>query len=209
MHHKNKAPRGIQNTEGNPLPSTKRKAPAFQFYANDWLADTQLGRVSLLAHGLWINLLCRMWVSDKQGYLIGDCEGTPASLSQIAKDCRCTVEEAEKGIKELERHNIFSKTAEGVIYSRRMIRDIEFKKQAYESGKTGGNPILKRFKTVNGTHNGAINGNHQEGVKGGVNPKTAPSTSTSPSGIYNPQAPLKGGRRSKVSVSREEHRRGF
>ena len=209
MHHKNKAPKGTPNAESNPLLSSKRKAPAFQFYANDWLADTQLGRVSLLAHGLWINLLCRMWVSDRQGYLIGDSEGAAPSVSQIAKDCRCTVEEAEKGLKELERHNIFSRTEEGVIYSRRMLRTIEERKAAIASGKAGGNPWLKRINGSKGGVNPTLNGHSKAGVNGSLETKTPSSTSSSPSGIYNPLAPLKGGRRSKVSVSKEEHRRGF
>ena len=209
MHHKNKAPKGTPNAEGNPLLSSKRKAPAFQFFANDYASDNKVAQVSLSAQGLWVRLLCAMWVSDRQGYLVSTSSGKAPSLSQIAITCRSTEAETEKALKELEENEVFSRTEEGVIYSRRMLRDIEFKKQAYEAGKTGGNPYLKRFKTVNGTHNGAINGTHQEGVKGGVNLKTASSTSSSPSGIYNPQAPLKGGRRSKVSVSKEEHRRGF
>ena len=205
MHHKNKAPKGDKNTEGNPLLSSKRKAPAFQFFANDYASDNKLAQVSLSAQGLWVRLLCAMWVSDRQGYLVSTSSGKAPSLSQIAITCRSTEAETEKALKELEENEVFSRTEDGVIYSRRILRDLEFKKQAYESGKTGGNPYLKRFKTINGTHNGT----HQEGVKGGVNPKTAYSTSSSPSGIYNPQAPLKGGRRSKVTVSKDEHRRGF
>ena len=205
MHHKNKAPEGDKNTEGHPLLSSKRKAPAFQFFANDYAADDKLAHVSLSAQGLWVRLLCAMWVSDRQGYLVSNSSGKAPNLSWIAITCRSTEAETEKALKELEENEVFSRTEDGVIYSRRILRDLEFKKQAYESGKTGGNPYLKRFKTVNGTHNGT----HQQGVKGGVNPKTASSTSSSPSGIYNPQAPLKGGRRSKVTVSKDEHRRGF
>jgi len=209
MHHKNKAPKGTQNTETNPLPSSKRKAPAFQFFANDYASDNKLAQVSLSAQGLWVRLLCAMWVSDRQGYLVSTSSGKAPSLSQIAITCRSTEAETEKALKELEENEVFSRTEEGVIYSRRILRDLEFKKQSNEWGKTGGNPYLKRLKTFNGTHNGAVNGTNQEGVKGGVNPKTPSSTSSSPSGIYNPQAPLKGGRRSKVTVSKDEHRRGF
>lgn len=209
MHHKNKAPKGTPNAEGNPLLSSKRKAPAFQFYANDWLADSQLGQVSPLARGLWIDLLSRMWVSDKQGYLILSSDGTAPTLSEIAKACRSTEAEAEKGLKELERYNIFSKTAEGVIYSRRMLRTIEERKAAIASGKSGGNPWLKRLNGSKGGVKPPLNGHHNGGVNGTLETKTPSSTSSSPSGIYNPQAPLKGGRRSKVTVSREEHRRGF
>lgn len=211
MHPKNKAPQGQVNSEGNPLLSLKRKAPAFQFYANDWLADSQLVQVSLSARGLWIELLCRMWVSDKQGYLILSSDGTAPILYEIAKACRSTEAETEKALKELERYNIFSKTSDGVIYSRRMLRDIELRKAAIEAGKTGGNPLLSRHKTLNGSHNGMVNGHHTEGVKGGVNSKNSSSSSSSPSpsGLNNPLAPLKGGRRSRVAVSPADHKRGF
>jgi len=207
MHPKNKPQQGTTNTEGQPLLSPKRKAPSFQFYANDWLADTQLGRVSLAAHGLWINMLCRMWVSDKQGYLIGDSEGTAPSVSQIARDCRCTVEEAEKGLKELERNNIFSRTADGVIYSRRMLRSIEERNAAAESGRSGGNPWLKRLKAskegVNPTLNPPLNqplngGGKQETKKDPHHRPKAPET-----------APRKKGRMPKVSLTSEQHRKGF
>jgi len=209
MHHKNKAPKGTPQTETNPLLSSKRKAPAFQFYANDWLADSQLGQVSPLARGLWIDLLCRMWVSDRQGYLILSSDGTAPTLSEIAKACRSTEAEAEKGLKELERYNIFSKTAEGVIYSRRMLRTIEERKAAIATGKAGGNPWLKGLNGSKGGVKAPLNGHSHSGVNGTLETKTPSSTSSSPSGIYNPQAPLKGGRRSKVTVSKDEHRRGF
>jgi hypothetical protein len=209
MHHKNKAPKGEQNAEGNPLLSPKRKAPAFFLYANDYASDNKLAQVSLAAQGLWVRMLCAMWVSDRQGYLVSTSSGKAPSIATIAITCRSSEAETEKLIKELEANEVFSRTEEGVIYSRRMLRDIEFKKQAIASGKTGGNPLLKAHKTINGNHNGTVNGYSTKGVKGRVNSKNALSTSISPSGLYNPQAPLKGGRRSKVTVSKEEHGRGF
>jgi len=212
MHHKTKAPKGNENTEGNPLLSSKRKAPAFQFYATDWLADSQLGSVSPLARGLWIDLLCRMWVSDKQGFFILTSDGKAPTLSEIAKACRSTEAEVEKGLKELERYNIFSKTPEGVMYSRRMLRTIEERKAAIESGKAGGNPWLKTLKDSKGGVKAPLKGNPQAGVNGSIETKTpsSSSTSSSPSGIYKPPAPFnKGGRRIKSAASEEEHRSGF
>jgi len=150
-----------------------------------------------------------MWVSDKQGYLILSSDGTAPTLSEIAKACRSTEAEAEKGLKELERYNIYSKTAEGVIYSRRMLRIIEERKAAVETGKAGGNPWLKSLKGYNGGVKAPLKGHANGTLNGGLEHKTPSSTSTSPSVLINPQAPLKGGRRSKVTVSKDEHRRGF
>lgn len=209
MHPQNKGPKNTPSKGDNPSLLSKRKAPAFQFYATDWLADTQLGQVSPLARGLWIDLLSRMWVSDKQGFLILSSDGTAPTLSEIAKACRSTEAETEKGLKELERYNIFSKTAEGVIYSRRMLRIIEEKKAAQETGKTGGNPWLKTLKGYNGGVKAPLKAHPNGTLNGGLDHKSPSSASTSPSVLNNPLAPLKGGRRSKVTVSKDEHRRGF
>lgn len=43
------------------------KAPAFQFYPNDWLRDTL--ELSLEARGAWITILCKMWYADVKGTL--------------------------------------------------------------------------------------------------------------------------------------------
>jgi hypothetical protein len=153
-----------------------------------------------------------MWVSDKQGFFILTSDGKAPTLSEIAKACRSTEAEVEKGLKELERYNIFSKTPEGVMYSRRMLRTIEERKAAIESGKAGGNPWLKTLKDSKGGVKAPLKGNPQAGVNGSLETKTpsSSSTSSSPSGIYKPPAPFKkGGRRIKSAASEEEHRSGF
>jgi hypothetical protein len=45
------------------------KAPAFQFYVKDWLADTELRLTSAATRGIWIDLLCFMWMSKDKGEL--------------------------------------------------------------------------------------------------------------------------------------------
>lgn len=47
------------------------KAPAFQFYVRDWLADPQLRLCSASTRGIWIDLLCFMWESPDRGILSG------------------------------------------------------------------------------------------------------------------------------------------
>ncbi len=39
----------------------KRKAPAFQFYAGDWLADTFVQALSFEEQGAYLRLLCHQW----------------------------------------------------------------------------------------------------------------------------------------------------
>ena len=45
------------------------KAPAFQFYVKDWLSDPQLRMTSVATRGIWIDLLCFMWMSRDKGEL--------------------------------------------------------------------------------------------------------------------------------------------
>lgn len=45
------------------------KAPAFQFYAADWLANIKLRRCTPTARGAWIDVLCLMHDSDEYGVL--------------------------------------------------------------------------------------------------------------------------------------------
>jgi uncharacterized phage protein (TIGR02220 family) len=50
------------------------KAPAFQFYVKDWLSDTQLKMASFSTKGIWIDILCYMWVAPDRGELVGTKE---------------------------------------------------------------------------------------------------------------------------------------
>ena len=62
------------------------KAPAFQFYVKDWLADVELQAASASTRGVWINALCLMWESRTRGTISGHTPVMPRRLN-------CTVEE--------------------------------------------------------------------------------------------------------------------
>jgi hypothetical protein len=47
------------------------KAPAFQFYPSDWLADPQLAMATFKIKGMWIDFLCFMWEAPERGKLTG------------------------------------------------------------------------------------------------------------------------------------------
>lgn len=65
------------------------KAPAFQFYVKDWLSDPQLRLTSASTRGIWIDLLCFMWSSNKKGVLDLDkekiCRLTGAAMGEVDK----------------------------------------------------------------------------------------------------------------------------
>ena len=53
------------------------KAPAFQFYAKDWVSDGELKAMSLSRQGAFIRLLAYQWIEGK----------LPADVRQIGKMC--------------------------------------------------------------------------------------------------------------------------
>lgn len=117
------------------------KRPSFQFYPGDWLRDTALRSVSVSARGAWSDMLCLMHEGTPYGHLkVGSKVILPVNLSRMIG---LTLEETERLIAELEEAGVFSRTAEGCIYSRRMVRDEEIREKRAKGGILGGNPALK------------------------------------------------------------------
>lgn len=96
------------------------KAPSFQFYPKDWQADHVAG-CSLAAQGLWLRMMIQMHNSERYGYL--SQHGLPIPDEAVARYCGCPLQEYQTLLAELERAGVPSRTPEGIIYSRRMVRD--------------------------------------------------------------------------------------
>lgn len=117
------------------------KLPAIQFYTDDWLSDFAVRSVSYAARGLWADMLCLMNHSDPRGYLRTP-NGKPISLGAIAAVRGGTVEEVESLSDELSNADVYSVDENGVIFSRRMVRDEELRQRNRKNGSMGGNPSL-------------------------------------------------------------------
>jgi uncharacterized protein YdaU (DUF1376 family) len=61
------------------------RAPAFQFYAKDWL-DFRVQRMSLAAQGAYLKLLCFMWNDSKDQCSIIDCDELLARAIGITRE---------------------------------------------------------------------------------------------------------------------------
>ena len=134
------------------MPSEKRLS-WLKWYPADWRADPRLRMCSLAARGLWIELIGYMHESPRYGYLlIGD---RPPTVKQIATLVGEQVKAVERAMDELETSGVFS-VEDGIIYSRRMVRDKAKADADRENGRSGGNPKLI------------------EGDNGGVNPHSNP-----------------------------------
>lgn len=97
------------------------KLPSFQFYPGDWLRDNISG-CSLAAQGLWLRMMILMHDSERYGYL--SMNGAPIPPGFVSRKCGCdTLEQYTTLLAELDEAGIPSRTSEGIIYSRRMVRD--------------------------------------------------------------------------------------
>ena len=60
------------------------KRPSFQFYPGDWLRSTDLRSCSVLARGLWIDMICLMHEGSEYGFLkVGKKVILPANLATM------------------------------------------------------------------------------------------------------------------------------
>ena len=113
-----------------------------KFWWQDYESDMALRLVSLSAQGLWMRMLCVMHRATPYGHL--RLHTQPMTTGQLSRLVGASESVAKKLLAELEAENVFSRTAEGVIYCRRMIRDKEFSDGMKEIGKGGGNPEIIR-----------------------------------------------------------------
>lgn len=138
------------------------KRPAFQFYPSDWRKDMALQSCSVAARGLWVDMMCIAHECEPYGHLT--VNGKPMTAAQIGRHTGLTERECSKLIAELEAAGVPSRTDEGTLYSRRMVRDEDIRNRRAEGGKAG-------------SEHGAKGAEH--GSKGG-RPKTARGVSEPP-----------------------------
>lgn len=107
-----------------------------KFFWSDWRSDPGLRACSYAARGLWMDMLCIAAEAEPKGYV--SINGRACDAKAIARVTGGQIEEVESLLTELEEHGVFSKTAEGLIYSRRMVNDGEKAKTGAHYGKQGG-----------------------------------------------------------------------
>jgi hypothetical protein len=130
------------------------KRPSLQFYPADWLNDTGLRACTLAARGLWIDAMCHMHQGTPYGHLTfasvkdgGKDGGKDIPKDVLARMVGSDVQEVERLLTELEAAGVFSRTADGVIFSRRMVNDERLRQVRAESGfKSLSNPKVPRPK---------------------------------------------------------------
>jgi hypothetical protein len=96
--------------------------------------------------------MCIMHEGEPYGHLL--VSGRPPTSKQLAALAGIANGECERCLAELELASVYSKTDDGIIYSRRMVRDKAKLDKDRENGKGGGNPNL--LESVNGGVNPPI-----------------------------------------------------
>lgn len=157
------------------------KMPWFPFYIGDWMKDPALRCVSSATRGLWIDCICLMWESHRQGFLV-HASGAPVTVEQLGRMTGNTPADTAAMVAELEACNVCSRTEDGVLYSRRVSRDAQKRAKCSEAGrKGGGNPALQDT-TFKGVSKGGDKGAPKGDAKGGSKrASVSDSDSVSPS----------------------------
>lgn len=114
--------------------------PWFKFYPTDWRADPALKMCSLAARGLWIEMLGIMHDSAQYGHLL--VAGRSPTDAQLAVLVGAPSDQIPELLGELDAAGVFSRTREGVIYSRKMTRMMKKAAELKKAGQKGGNPKL-------------------------------------------------------------------
>ncbi len=122
------------------------KLPAIMFYPGDWLQDSVAG-CSLAAQGLWLRMIITAHSSEPYGHLAILVKGVvnPLAPQELARRCGTTVEELMPLLEELRNANVFSEE-NGIIFSRRMVKDNNLREIRRAAGRKGGNPALLNQK---------------------------------------------------------------
>jgi hypothetical protein len=135
-----------------------------KFFWRDWSADKALHPCSLAAKGFWIEILCIMHEGTPTGHLT--LNGKPATLKQMAANAYCTEKDAKRYLAELEEAGVFSRTEDGTIYCRRMVKDAaasddgrQWAEKRWKGQKPNGTPNGGGNGSPNGRANGHPNGN--------------------------------------------------
>ncbi len=109
-----------------------------------------------------MDLLAIMFDAEPCGHLL--VNGRQPTERQLAAVCGASIDELTSCLSELEEAGAFSRSEDGVIFNRRMVRDKAISDEASANGKMGGNP------TLTGGLNPKRTTGVKRGLKAGVNP---------------------------------------
>ncbi|CAI3960532.1 DUF1376 family (YdaU), partial [Commensalibacter communis] len=96
-----------------------------KFYWDDWANDGALQSCNLTAQGLWMHLLRVMFNNERQGYL--QINNKAMSALQLSKLTGLDSRTIKKQLSILIENNVCSVDENGIVFSRRMVRESQSK----------------------------------------------------------------------------------
>lgn len=117
------------------------KKPYLHFYPSDHKSDPGIVELDYASEYVWLKMLHLMSECEDRGRLA--VKGKPISLPSLSRECKMPVHQLKGCIKNILDKGVGSRGPDGVIFSRRMVRDEQYRKKAAKFGKQGGNPTLK------------------------------------------------------------------
>jgi hypothetical protein len=119
------------------MTEVQKKRPWFKWYPSDWRGEPSLRMVSRSARSVWLDMLGLMHESTLIGYLL--LNGKKPSPEQLARVLGDDIRDLVPWLEELAAAGVYSETEDGIIYSRRMVRDHERAEKGREDvGRRGG-----------------------------------------------------------------------
>lgn len=97
----------------------------------DWLKDPELRSVSSGARGLWIDMLSLMFDSVRRGYLKLN-NGNVVTAELLARMTGNSTDDTSHWLQELDYSGVLSRTDDGCIYNRRMVKEQAERTKNYE-----------------------------------------------------------------------------
>jgi hypothetical protein len=120
--------------------SDDRRLPYMKWFGADARRDTQLLECSLPTRAFWLLALTLMHEAEPYGHLL--LSSQKPDEKSLAKQLGMTLKQCRKAIAEVIEKKVCSVTADGVIYSRRMVRD---RAKFLEASGFGRKSALLRF----------------------------------------------------------------
>ena len=173
------------------MPGREDHNPWTKWYWQDYLSDEKLSDCSLAAQGLWMRMLGYMARSEKRGYLLLNGKQNESKMKAnekqneskiLAKRTHTEEQIIEQLLNELEENGVFSRDEDGVIFSRRLVREAEISRIRSEAGRIGGRPSLKKEQKQNESKMKANEKQNESKTKANIKQHVkAPSASASAS----------------------------
>jgi hypothetical protein len=103
------------------------KNPSSVWYWNDWLLDPGVRMCSMAARGFWLEMLAIAAAATPYGHVV--INGAPCSICDLATATKQRKQDVSRWIRELEKRGVFSRTEDGTIFCRRMVREAEARRE--------------------------------------------------------------------------------